>query len=184
MPEPFVVAPGRGPTPLERRRRAAHRARLGRPDRQLRDLPPGRPGGSGPPPHSHPWDEAFYVINGEIAFGIDGSERRHAGHARPSAGRDDALVPLRHGRRRDDLDDVARRRIAHVRGLRSRDLAGPAGPRQARRRRSTARSGGTRCHELIASVESGIGAGRDRRYFSQHRQDARKGSPKALLYLS
>ena len=29
------------------------------------------PEGSGPPPHNHPWDEAFYVIQGEIAFGID-----------------------------------------------------------------------------------------------------------------
>ncbi len=28
------------------------------------------PEGSGPPPHSHPWDEAFYVIRGEIAFGV------------------------------------------------------------------------------------------------------------------
>src|ERR1019366_2222422 len=27
------------------------------------------PEGSGPPPHSHPRDEAFYVIRGEIAFG-------------------------------------------------------------------------------------------------------------------
>jgi quercetin dioxygenase-like cupin family protein len=25
--------------------------------------------GSGPPPHQHPWDEAFYVIRGEVAFG-------------------------------------------------------------------------------------------------------------------
>ncbi len=31
------------------------------------------PEGSGPPPHSHPWDESFYVTQGEIAFGI-GSE--------------------------------------------------------------------------------------------------------------
>jgi quercetin dioxygenase-like cupin family protein len=29
------------------------------------------PEGSGPPPHSHPWDEAFYVISGEIDFGVD-----------------------------------------------------------------------------------------------------------------
>jgi quercetin dioxygenase-like cupin family protein len=29
------------------------------------------PEGSGPPPHSHPWDESFYVVRGEIAFGID-----------------------------------------------------------------------------------------------------------------
>lgn len=28
------------------------------------------PEGSGPPPHSHPWDESFYVIKGEIDFGI------------------------------------------------------------------------------------------------------------------
>jgi quercetin dioxygenase-like cupin family protein len=26
--------------------------------------------GSGPPPHSHSWDEAFYVIRGEITFGV------------------------------------------------------------------------------------------------------------------
>lgn len=32
------------------------------------------PEGSGPPPHNHPWDEAFYVIKGEIAFGIDERE--------------------------------------------------------------------------------------------------------------
>jgi quercetin dioxygenase-like cupin family protein len=32
------------------------------------------PEGSGPPPHSHPWDEAFYVIKGEIAFGIGNDE--------------------------------------------------------------------------------------------------------------
>ena len=25
------------------------------------------PEGSGPPPHSHRWDESFYVIGGEIA---------------------------------------------------------------------------------------------------------------------
>lgn len=29
------------------------------------------PEGSGPPPHSHQWDESFYVIRGEIQFGID-----------------------------------------------------------------------------------------------------------------
>lgn len=31
------------------------------------------PAGSGPPPHSHPWDESFYVVKGRIDFGI-GSE--------------------------------------------------------------------------------------------------------------
>ena len=28
------------------------------------------PEGSGPPPHTHPWDESFYVAGGEIEFGI------------------------------------------------------------------------------------------------------------------
>jgi len=28
--------------------------------------------GTGPPPHSHDWDEAFYVISGEIHFLCDG----------------------------------------------------------------------------------------------------------------
>lgn len=28
------------------------------------------PEGSGPPPHSHPWDESFYVIKGEVTMGL------------------------------------------------------------------------------------------------------------------
>lgn len=35
--------------------------------------------GSGPPPHSHPWDEAFYVTRGEITFGV--GEKTAAGRA-------------------------------------------------------------------------------------------------------
>ena len=30
------------------------------------------PEGSGPPPHSHPWDESFFVVRGQIDFGIGG----------------------------------------------------------------------------------------------------------------
>lgn len=30
--------------------------------------------GSGPPPHHHPWDEAFYVIRGDVTFGADDQE--------------------------------------------------------------------------------------------------------------
>ena len=33
------------------------------------------PQGSGPPPHSHPWDESFFVVKGQIDFGI-GAESR------------------------------------------------------------------------------------------------------------
>jgi quercetin dioxygenase-like cupin family protein len=25
---------------------------------------------SGPPPHHHPWDEAYYVVSGEVRFGL------------------------------------------------------------------------------------------------------------------
>jgi quercetin dioxygenase-like cupin family protein len=32
------------------------------------------PEGSGPPPHNHPWDEAFYVTKGELVFGIGDRE--------------------------------------------------------------------------------------------------------------
>jgi quercetin dioxygenase-like cupin family protein len=32
------------------------------------------PEGSGPPPHNHPWDEAFYVLRGQIAFGLGEQE--------------------------------------------------------------------------------------------------------------
>ena len=30
--------------------------------------------GAGPPPHSHGWDESFFVLNGNIRFGFDGRE--------------------------------------------------------------------------------------------------------------
>ena len=29
------------------------------------------PEGSGPVPHTHPWDESFYVTKGEVDFGIE-----------------------------------------------------------------------------------------------------------------
>jgi quercetin dioxygenase-like cupin family protein len=35
------------------------------------------PEGAGPPPHSHDWDESFYVVKGEIDFGI-GAEQMTA----------------------------------------------------------------------------------------------------------
>ena len=32
------------------------------------------PLGMGPPPHRHPWDEAYYVLTGEIDFHVDGEQ--------------------------------------------------------------------------------------------------------------
>ena len=34
----------------------------------------GGPEGSGPPPHNHPWVEAFYVLRGEVASGVGDRE--------------------------------------------------------------------------------------------------------------
>jgi quercetin dioxygenase-like cupin family protein len=34
-----------------------------------------RPKRAGPPPHRHPWDEAYYVTAGEVRFSIDGREQ-------------------------------------------------------------------------------------------------------------
>jgi len=31
--------------------------------------------GGGPPPHAHPWDEAFYVIGGSVSFDCAGETR-------------------------------------------------------------------------------------------------------------
>ena len=31
--------------------------------------------GHGPPPHSHPWDETYFVLRGEIVFGVGRDEQ-------------------------------------------------------------------------------------------------------------
>ena len=36
------------------------------------------PEGSGPIPHTHPWDESFYVIRGEVDFSVNRSDLRAA----------------------------------------------------------------------------------------------------------
>jgi len=74
MPKPFVVTPNQGPRPLrivgEEITVLASGAQTGSYEifRQV------GPEGSGPPPHDHPWDESFYVIKGEVAFGMGESE--------------------------------------------------------------------------------------------------------------
>jgi quercetin dioxygenase-like cupin family protein len=38
------------------------------------------PRGFGPPPHDHPWDEAYFITSGEVEFLVDGrAERVRAG---------------------------------------------------------------------------------------------------------
>ena len=31
--------------------------------------------GNGPPPHSHPWDETYFVLRGEVVFGVGSDEQ-------------------------------------------------------------------------------------------------------------
>lgn len=33
------------------------------------------PARAGPPPHDHPWDEAYYVVEGEVRFFLDGRDQ-------------------------------------------------------------------------------------------------------------
>ena len=70
-PKPFVVTPKDYDRPLnivgEQLTILASGARTGGYEVFLQRGPEG----SGAPPHNHPWDESFYVIKGEIEFGID-----------------------------------------------------------------------------------------------------------------
>ena len=74
MSEPFVVTADQASRPLnvvgEKITVLASAAQTGGYEIFLQVGPEG----SGPPPHNHPWDESFYVIKGEIAFGIGDSE--------------------------------------------------------------------------------------------------------------
>lgn len=74
MPAPFVVTPENAPSALklvgEQITVLASAAQTG----GYEIFRQAGPENSGPPPHNHPWDESFYVIKGEIAFGIDGSD--------------------------------------------------------------------------------------------------------------
>lgn len=71
---PMVVTPEARPTPLdlvgEDMTVLASSAQTGSYEIFLQV---GREG-SGPPPHHHPWDEAFYVLRGEVLFGANGEE--------------------------------------------------------------------------------------------------------------
>src|SRR5512135_3286274 len=71
---PFIVTPGQAPRPLnvvgEKITVLASGEQTGGYEIFLQVGPEG----SGPPPHNHPWDESFYIIQGEIALGVDQSE--------------------------------------------------------------------------------------------------------------
>ncbi len=74
MPAPFIVKPGQAPQPLnvvgEKITVLASSEQTGSYEIFLQVGPEG----SGPPPHSHPWDESFYIIRGDITLGVDQNE--------------------------------------------------------------------------------------------------------------
>lgn len=72
MPKPFVVTPMNSPRPLnvvgEKVTVLASGDQTDGYEVFLQEGPPE----SGPPPHSHPWDETFYVMKGDVEFSIGG----------------------------------------------------------------------------------------------------------------
>ncbi len=75
MPVPFVIMPDRAPRPLNVVGEKITVLASGEQTGGYEIFLQAGPEGSGPPPHNHPWDESFYVIKGEMAFGIDKSDR-------------------------------------------------------------------------------------------------------------
>ena len=76
MAKPFVVNPSNLPRSLnvvgEKVTVLASGDQTGGYEVFLQDGPPD----TGPPPHSHPWDETFYVIKGDVQFSIGGDAQR------------------------------------------------------------------------------------------------------------
>ena len=70
MAEPLVVTRDTAPEPLNLVGEKVTVLASGEQTGSYEVFHQAGPEGSGPPPHNHPWDEAFYVIRGEIAFGI------------------------------------------------------------------------------------------------------------------
>lgn len=69
-PKPFVVAPKNYPQALNVVGERITVLACGAATEGYEIFLQEGPEASGPPPHSHPWDESFYVTRGEIEFGI------------------------------------------------------------------------------------------------------------------
>ena len=71
MPKPLIVLPGDAPAPLKVVGEEITVLAPGASTGSYEIFRQAGPEGSGPPPHSHPWDEAFYVLEGTVVFGVD-----------------------------------------------------------------------------------------------------------------
>ena len=70
MPEAFVVTPATRPAPLNVVGEQITVLASGSQTGGYEIFRQAGPKGSGPPLHSHTWDESFYVVRGNIAFGV------------------------------------------------------------------------------------------------------------------
>ena len=106
MSKSLVVQPDQGPAPLKVVGEEITILAPGAATSSYEIFRQAGPEGSGPPPHRHTSDEAFYVIDGEVLFGVDAEQAlvAEAGTLVHVPRRFDALVPVRCGWRRDDLE--------------------------------------------------------------------------------
>jgi quercetin dioxygenase-like cupin family protein len=74
MPEAFVVTPTTTPPSLNVVGEKITVLASGTQTGSYEIFRQAGPEGSGPPPHYHPWDESFYVVKGDIAFGFGGKD--------------------------------------------------------------------------------------------------------------
>ncbi|MDX1595289.1 MAG: cupin domain-containing protein [Gammaproteobacteria bacterium] len=69
-PQPLVVTPETYPQPLDVVGEKITVLATGEATRGYEIFLQDGPEGSGPPPHSHPWDESFVITRGAVAFGL------------------------------------------------------------------------------------------------------------------
>jgi quercetin dioxygenase-like cupin family protein len=70
MPQPIIIEPSTAPRPLNVVGETITVLASGDQTGSYEVFDQVGVEGRGPPPHSHPWDEAFYVINGAIEIGV------------------------------------------------------------------------------------------------------------------
>ena len=74
MPKPLIVSLDQAPAPLKMVGEEVVVLASGAQTGSYEIFRQAGPEGSGPPPHRHAWDEAFYVIDGEVMFGVDAEQ--------------------------------------------------------------------------------------------------------------
>jgi len=72
MPSPLIIPPDQAPAPLEVVGEEITVLAPGSRTGSYEIFRQAGPEGAGPPLHSHPWDESFYVMSGTVIFDVDG----------------------------------------------------------------------------------------------------------------